>query len=76
MFTSPRRNGYRGPGISPGYYEDDPVLLASMGDERIKKQKIFLDVQFLIWDAYRGPGFFPNCYEDDPCLVAWETKEY
>lgn len=39
MFTSPRRDGYRGPGISPSYYEDDPIVLASMGDERIKEAK-------------------------------------
>ena len=39
MFTSPRRDGYRGPGISPSYYEDDPIVLTSMGDERIKEAK-------------------------------------
>jgi len=39
MFTSPPRDGYRGPGISPSYYEDDPIVLASMGDERIKEAK-------------------------------------
>ena len=39
MFTFPPRDEYRGPGISPSYYEDDPILLASMGDKRIKEAR-------------------------------------
>ena len=60
MFTFPPRDEYREPGISPSYYEDDPILLASMGDKRIKEAKNLPRCSIPHRGRVPGTGDFPQ----------------
>ena len=60
MFTSSPRDEYRGPGISPRYYEDDPILLASMEDKRIKEAKNLRICSIPQLGRVPGSGDFPQ----------------